>query len=230
MSANPGIIVDVEQGSDPWAKLRCGKITASRFADVIATTKKGEGAARRDYRVELMVERLTHVPVEQYVSKEMRWGLEQEPFARAAYEMHLAQFVETVGFVIHPDHDFFGCSPDALVGEKGMAQFKCPNTTTHLGWMLAGTIPLEHIPQLLAELACNPDREWIDFVSYDPRLPEHLQLYVKRYLRNDELISKLVTEVVHFNSEVEQVLRALPPGPQAAAILLDFPKKDEVEY
>lgn len=228
MSAQ-GIILDVEQGTDRWAEIRCGRITASRCADVIAVTKKGEGADRRDYRTELIIERLTGVPVAQYVSKEMQWGLFQEPFARAAYEITYGIEVDQAGFVIHPHIPFFGCSPDGLVGADGMIQIKCPNTTTHLAWLMAGTIPVEHVPQMLAELACT-GRKWIDFVSFDPRLPEHLQLFVRRYSRDERLITTLETEVVHFNKELEGALRALPAGPQPAAKLLEMTNREEVEF
>jgi len=225
MSAEP-IILDVEQGTDRWAQARCGRITASRAADVIAMTKKGEGAGRRDYRTEILVERLTGVPVPQFVSKEMLWGLQQEPFARAAYEMHAAVFVDQVGFVISPDYDFFGCSPDGYIGDDGMLQIKCPNTTTHLGWLMGGVIPAEHVPQMVAEMAVT-GRKWVDFVSFDPRLPEHLQLFVKRYHRNEKHIDGMITEVVHFHRECESVLKALPPGPQVVTQVLDWPKEEE---
>lgn len=225
-----GIILDVEQGTDKWAAIRCGRITASRAADVIATTKKGEAAGRRDYRTEILVERLTNVPVQQYVSKEMLWGLEQEPFARAAYELHEGIFVDQVGFVVHPLMPYFGCSPDGYVGDKGMWQGKCPSTTTHLRWLMDETIPIEHVPQLLAELACNPDREWIDFCSFDPRLPEHLQLFIRRYHRDAGLICSLEKEIVHFNDECGQVLERLPGAPQLAASILEMPRPDEMEF
>ena len=111
----------------------------------------------------------------------MQWGLDQEPFARAAYELHAGVLVETCGFVLHPQIARFGASPDGLVGDdQPLIQIKCPTTKTHLEWMMAKTIPLEHIPQMLAELSCT-GREWADFVSFDPRLPEHLQLFVLRF-------------------------------------------------
>ena len=228
MSADP-IILDVEQGTDRWAEARCGRITASRAADVIALTKKGEAAARRDYRTELIIERLTGVPVPQYVSKEMQWGLFQEPFARAAYEIYHGIEVDQAGFVIHPHISYFGCSPDGLVGDDGMIQIKCPNTTTHLAWLMAGTIPVEHLPQMLAELAVT-GRKWIDFVSFDPRLPEHLQLFGRRYSRDEKMIATLESEVVHFNGELEGALKALPAGPQPVAKLLEFKNQEEVEF
>ena len=224
-----GIILDVEQGTERWAQERCGRITASRCGEVIATTKKGEAAARRDYRTELIIERLTGVPVAQYVSREMQWGLFQEPFARAMYEITRGIEVDQAGFVVHPHIPYFGCSPDGLVGDDGMIQIKCPNTTTHLAWWMAGAIPLEHIPQMLAELAVT-GRRWVDFVSFDPRLPERLQLFVRRYTRDEKHVASMETEVVHFNGELEGAIKALPAGPQPVAKLLEFKNSEEVEF
>src|SRR5579864_7292383 len=129
---------ELEQGSQRWREARCGLVTASRCADVVASVKKGEAAPRRNYRTELVIEILTGQPAEQYVTREMQWGADQEQFARAAYELERDVLVETCGFVIHPDISRFGCSPDGLVGEDGLIQIKCPTTATHLSWILAG--------------------------------------------------------------------------------------------
>ena len=222
-------LMKLEEGSEEWAQARCGIVTASRCGDVIAVTKKGEAAARRDYRGEIICEILTGQPYPRYVSPEMQWGIDQEPFARAAYEMQRDVLVETCGFVLHPDIARFGASPDGLVGTNGGIQIKCPNTRTHLGWMLGGVIPVEHCPQMLGELSCT-GRAWWDFVSFDPRLPEHLQLFVRRYERNDSLIIQLETEVVHFNREVENVLAALPAKPQGIVLAMDQVNADELEF
>ena len=109
----------LEQGSEPWIQARVGLVTASRCYDVIAMTKKGESAARRNSRSELICEILTGQPYPQYVSHEMQWGIDQEPFARAAYEMQRDILVETCGFVLHPNLARFGASPDGLVGDDG---------------------------------------------------------------------------------------------------------------
>lgn len=226
----PGKFIDCEQGSQMWAELRCGLVTASRCSDVIALTKKGEETAdRRSYRSELIVEILTGQPYPQYVSKEMQWGRDQEQYARAAYEMHSDVLVETCGFVLHPAIPRFGASPDGLVADDGLIQIKCPNTTTHLAWMLAGTVPTEHMPQMLAEMACT-GRSWCDFVSFDPRLPEHLQLFGRRFVRDQRMISSLEAEVAHFNAELDQVLSALPQKPQGIVIAMERTDPDELVF
>ena len=224
-------LANIQQGSPEWKQARAGIFTASRAGDGLAAIKKGEAANRRDYRTELLVERLTGQPYPQYESAEMRWGKEQEPYARAAYELERDVLVDTCGLILHPTIPNFGASPDGLVGTDGMIQIKCPNTTTHLAWMLAGVIPLEHYPQMLAELACT-GRAWSDFVSFDPRMPAHLQIFVRRLVRDDKiggLISTLESEVVHFNQELDQVLACLPQGPQPIAQVLDWPKREEME-
>jgi hypothetical protein len=223
-------LLNCEQGSALWQQARCGIVTASRCGDVIAMTKKGESAARRNYRTELICEILTGQPYPQYVSQEMQWGRDQEPFARAAYEMQRDLLVETCGFVLHPDIARFGASPDGLVGDDGLLQIKCPNTTTHLTWMLGGTVPVDHAPQMLAEMSCT-GRAWCDFVSFDPRLPSHLQLFVRRFDRKDSLIASLESEVVHFNAEIAGMLRALPQAqPPAIVLVMDHVDPEELVF
>ena len=225
----PDNFLNIEQGSEMWAELRCGMVTASRAADVIATLKRGgEAAARAAYRHELICERLTGQPYPRFVTQEMQWGLDQEQYARAAYELERDVLVETVGFVLHPTIAQFGASPDGLVGDDGMIQIKCPTVGTHLGYIMAGTIPLEHCPQMLAELSCA-GREWCDFVSFDPRMPKHLQLFIRRFERDEKLIAALESEVVHFNREIDETMKALPAGPQPVADVLDWPGEDEVQ-
>lgn len=219
--STPANMIDVEQGGQQWAEIRCGIGTASRAADVMAKGKgKAESAKRRDYRAEIIFEITTGEPYPQYVSREMQWGIDQEPFARAAYGEQFDVDVDVAGFVPHPTIARFGCSPDGFVGDDGMLQIKCPTSTTHIAWMLAGKIPDDHAWQMLAELACNPERQWIDFVSYDPRLrPEH-QLFVRRMLRqgNEKLIAAVEESFAKLAAEVDaqlaQMPAALPPAPE----------------
>ena len=222
--------IDCEQGSELWAASRCGLVTASRCADMLAKIKKGVSASRSKYRAELVIEILTGQPYPQYVSQEMQWGTDQEPFGRAAYEMQQDVLVETCGFVLHPTLPRFGASPDGLVGEDGMIQVKCPNTSTHLNCMLSGVVPVEYAPQMLAEMACA-GRQWSDFVSFDPRLPKHLQLFVRRLERDQKLIVALEAEVVKFTAEVDDVLAKLPQpeAGQPVVAVLDQDLVDEPE-
>lgn len=232
----PGIYLDVEQGTQEWKQARCGIVTASRSGDVCAVRKDGgERAERRDYRSEIVCEILTGQPYPQSAerARQVLWGKEQEPYARAAYELQKGILVDTCGFVLHPEIDRFGASPDGLVGPNdetgGQLQIKCPTTGTQIEYWRTGTVPLEHMPQMLAEMACT-GRDWCDFVSFDPRLPEHLQLFVRRYHRDNRMIALLEKNVDHFNKEVDEVLAGLPGKPQAIAEVLDWPKPDELSF
>lgn len=223
-------LLDLEQGSPEWIQARVGLVTASRCFDMANTTTKGKyTAAHESYRDELVCEILTGQPFPQHVTKEMEWGSAQEPFARAAYELREGVLVDTVGFVVHPSIDRFGCSPDGLVGEDGLIQIKCPTTRTHLNWIRGGVLPEEHMVQMIAELACT-QRRWIDFVSYDPRLPEHLQLFVRRYERDANMVRLLEAEVERFNGEIDSILAALPQKPQGIAAVLEWPREGEMEF
>lgn len=198
----------IEQGSDAWKALRAGKVTASRVADVLSKIKSGESAGRKNYRMDLVAERLTGKPVDSFTNSAMQWGTEQEPFARIAYETHKGLFVEQVPFVDHPTIEWFGCSPDGLVAEDGLLEIKCPNTTTHLEYLQDGKPPSKYIPQMMAQMACT-GRKWCDFASFDPRLPEDLQLFVVRLNWDDAYIQEMEAEVKQFLNEVDATLSQL---------------------
>jgi len=202
------MIIDIEQGTEQWFDLRAGMVTGSRVADVMATIKSGEAAVRRNYRAELITQILTGVTPEKYVSQEMLWGTENEPFARAAYELQNDIVVEKAGFAVHPHMERFGASPDGLIGTTGLLEIKCPNTSTHIDYLLRGKVPAEYEPQMLAEMACA-EREWCDFVSFDPRLPSDLQLFVRRFERDDKRIEEIEKMVEIFLSEMDDVLSRL---------------------
>lgn len=189
------------QRTDEWFAARCGLATASRFKDILARIKSGEAAARRNYKAQLVCERLTGVPYENgFESAEMRFGTEQEPFARMAYEERHGVMVEEVGFIRH-ETLMAGCSPDGLVGEDGLVEFKVPNTANHIDTLEKG-MPPEHLPQIMGQLWLT-GRKWCHFVSFDPRMPERLRLYVQRVERDDEYIANLEKEVRAFLDEVE---------------------------
>jgi putative phage-type endonuclease len=215
-------VIKCKQGTAEWLNARRGKITASRIADVMDFLKKGgEGASRRNYRIELMAERLTGRSEDHYVTPEMAWGSEYESRARAAYEVSAGVMVDQVGFVLHPIFDYAGASPDSLVGEDGGLEIKCPKTSTHLKWMMAGEVPEEHQGQMYWNMLCC-EREWWDFVSYDPRLPRGLQIFTKRLERDEARINQIEEAVVAFNGEVEDALKPL----QALVVKEPMPEVD----
>lgn len=201
-------VFDVEQGSAEWAQLRLGRVTASRIADVVARTKSGYGASRGNYMAQLIAERLTGQAQESYINAAMQHGLDTEAEARAAYEFRRNLDVTQVGFVGHPTIDMAGCSPDGLVGEHGLVEVKCPNTGTHLDTLIGQTIPDKYQKQALWQMACT-GRQWVDFVSYDPRLPEAMRLWVSRIERDRAAIAELEQAVRDFLAELDDKLTRL---------------------
>ena len=199
---------DIEQGTDEWFAIRCGKVTASRVADVIATTKSGYSASRANYEAQLICEILTGKPAESFSNAAMQWGTETEPLARAQYELKTGEMVNQVGFVVHPMIEQAGASPDGLVGSEGLIEIKCPNTSTHLDTLLAQKVSSKYITQMTWQMVCT-GRKWCDFVSYDPRLPENLQLFVQRIELDEDYAKKLQNEVVMFLVEVNEKIEKL---------------------
>ena len=199
---------ELTQGSDEWLVARLGNATASRIADVIAKTKTGWGASRANYAAELVAERLTGASAERFTNAAMAWGTEKEPDARAAYEFYTGETVELVGFVQHSKIRNTGASPDGLVGERGLVEIKCPNTATHIETLLSGAVSAKYVTQMQWQMACT-GRAWCDFVSYDPRLPESMSLFVKRVERDSDMIAMLEKEVATFLREVDQTVAEL---------------------
>ena len=197
----------MEQRTEEWFSARLGKVTASRVADVLAKIKSGESASRKNYKMELVVQRLTGKPQESFTNAAMEWGTEQEPFARMAYEAHTGTFVKEDGFVDHPTIEGFGCSPDGIVGE-GLIEIKAPNTANHIETVLENKAPSKYIPQMQCQMACT-GAKWCDFVSFDPRVPEDLQLFVVRVERDQEYIDAMEVEVKQFLSEVLDLFNQL---------------------
>lgn len=199
----------MEQGSPEWIAARLGKVTASRIADVIAKTKTGPSASRVNYMAELIAERLTGTRAPSYTNAAMEHGTATEPEARAAYEFQCDVDVIQVGFVPHPVlSSQTGCSPDGLVGDDGLIEIKCPNTATHIDTLLGGNVPAKYMAQIQWQLACTK-RKWCDFVSYDPRLPGNMRLFVQRVKRDDKMIAELVEAVSLFLDELETKLDAI---------------------
>lgn len=195
-------MTELVQGTEAWKLARCGSLGASRMADAVARTKTGYGASRANLMAELLVERLTGVPTEGYTNAAMQWGTEKEPEARAAYEFKADVDVAEIGIVKHPTIPGTHASPDGLVGDDGMVEIKCPNTATHVETLLGDEIAGKYVTQMQWQMACT-GRKWCDFVSFDPRLPESMALFVKRVHRDDKRIAELETEASAFLAELD---------------------------
>ena len=198
----------MEQRTDEWFAARLGKVTASRVADVVAKTKSGYSASRANYMAELICERLTGRSGDFFATPAMAWGTEQEPNARAAYEAETGHLVTETGFVPHPLIPMAGASPDGLVGDIGLIEIKCPNTATHLDTLLTGFVPEKYVAQMMWQMACT-GRMWCDFVSYDPRLPDNMRLFIRRVEIDTFLINSLETEVRKFLAEIDTKIENL---------------------
>jgi putative phage-type endonuclease len=198
----------MEQRSPEWYAARLGKVTASRVADIIAKTKSGYSTSRANYMAELVCERLTGKQGDFYQNAAMAWGTETEPMARSAYEAHSGNLVTETGLVLHPSIADAGASPDGLIDEDGLVEIKCPNTSTHIDTLLDEKVPSKYVTQIMWQMACT-ERKWCDFVSFDPRMPEHMQIFVKRVERDDDMIIELEREVEKFLSELDEKINKL---------------------
>lgn len=200
----------MEQGTPEWFKARAGKVTASRIADVIAKTKSGYAASRANYCAQLVVECLTGEVAESFTNAAMQHGIDTEPKARNAYSAKTGELVDQVGFFVHPRIEQSGASPDGAVGAEGLVEIKCPNTATHIETLLDKAPANKYLFQMQWQMACA-NRAWCDFVSFDPRMPEKMRLFVLRVPRDDKLIAEVEKEVIAFlaevNAKVEQLMK-----------------------
>lgn len=198
----------MDQRSEEWFAARLGKATASRMADICARTKTGWGAGRANYKAELVCERLTGQPTQGFTNAAIQWGTETEPQAKAAYQFITDNVVEEVGFLDHPTIPMSGASPDGLVSEDGLVEVKCPNTATHIKTLTDETVDGKYLLQMQWQMACA-DRQWCDFVSFDPRMPEGMDVWVKRIERDAAKVAELEEIVAEFLAEVDATVAEL---------------------
>jgi putative phage-type endonuclease len=196
----------MEQRSEEWFQARLGKVTASRVADVLAKIKSGESASRRNYKIQLVSERLTGEKQETYINQAMQDGIDREFYAREKYVQQFGE-VEEVGFVKHPTLEA-GASPDGMVGDDGIIEIKCPMGSTHTETLMTQDVPSRYVPQIQFQLLVT-GRKWCDFVSYNPMFPEHLQVFVKRVEADPVYQKELESEVKQFLKEVDDVINKL---------------------
>ena len=197
------IIRDLEQGTPEWFALRLGVITGSKFKDVMA---KGQGKSRKSYMYQLAAEMITDEMAESFTNDAMQWGTDNEPAARAMYELESRNEVDEVCFVKRDD--FVGVSPDGLVGDSGLVEFKCPKTTTQIETFLSGKMPTSHKAQVQGQIwVC--ERDWCDFVSFDPRIDGDAGYVCYRQERDDEYIKELEEACYKFSEELQTMVKKL---------------------
>lgn len=198
----------MKQQTPEWFAARLGKATGSRISDIVAKTKTGYAASREDYMFQLVVERLTGINTVTFSSPAMQWGVEQEEYARAAYEAHMGVLVDQVGSIDHPRIAMSSASPDGLVSTDGAVEIKCPMTKNHLNMFLGEPIAKAYRDQMQWQMAVT-GRKWVDYVSFDPRCPAGLQLFIQTVERDDKYIAELENEVSKFLLEVDKKEKAL---------------------
>lgn len=211
----------MEQRTDEWFAERAGRITASRMDDVMTERERGEfkSGPRKgqpkpqpknlvDYAYQLAAERLTGVPRKQVKAAALTWGREVEPAAMAAYQADTGEIVDVCGFIVHPQYDFIGASPDFLIGLEGGGEIKSPESSeVHLETLLNG-LPPEHVAQIQGGLWVT-GRQWWDFVSYHPSFSERHRLYIQRISRDDEYISGMESACLLLEADVQNIINEL---------------------
>jgi putative phage-type endonuclease len=201
-------IVDCEQNSPEWLAARCGSLGASSISDMVSKTRTGWGASRFNLAARIVCERLTGTPQDSYTNAAMQWGHDTEPQARSMYEFMKNITVTQVGLVLHPSIDRSHASPDGLVGDDGLIEIKCPNTATHIETLLNEDVDGKYVKQMQWQMACC-GRSWCDFVSFDPRLPAEMQMFVQRVQRDNDFIAELEREARLFLAEIDRTIETL---------------------
>lgn len=197
-------LVQAAQRTPEWYAARLGRATASKFSDVMAKTRSGYSATRSNYRAELVAEILTGQQADQFTTAAMQWGIDNEPVARLQYELLTGNEVTETGFWLHDDLEA-GASPDGFIGADGLIEIKCPNTATHLDTLVRRKIPRQYEAQVQGQMWVT-GRQWCDFVSYDPRLPDNAQIFIVRVPRDALFIEELEAEVRGFTEEVKDLV------------------------
>lgn len=199
-------VIDARQRSPEWYAARAGRLTGSSAIDVVYQRKdKSESADRKKLRLRLVCERLTGRAEDDdtFITKELQRGIALESTAAAAYEAATGQIVRWSGFLSGNDLRV-GCSLDGHVGDPivGIIEIKCPKATTHLGYIQNGGVPEDYLPQATHNLWVS-GAQWCDFVSFDDRLPEPLQLFICRIERKNVDIAEYEAKALAFLADVD---------------------------
>lgn len=202
-------VVEAEQRSPEWFMARLGRLTGSRAADMLATIKSGEAAARRDLRVQLVCERLTQTLQEDaFVNAAMQRGIDCEPLAFSAYESLTGNVAHRTGFLAH-DTLAIGCSLDGHIGAfAGILEVKCPKSATHLSYLRGAKVPAAYVPQIVHNLWVT-GAAWCDFLSFDDRFSAGLQTFLVRHERNEQEIASYALAANLFLAEVAAEVEAV---------------------
>lgn len=169
--------IDIDQNTEEWYSLRCGKVTASNFGLFMANEGKSFGAPAKRYALQIALERVTKCRSDSsYTNDHMQRGHEQEPIARMMYEDQTFVNVANGGFY---DCGLYGDSPDGLINHNGILEIKCVIPSTHYATLKRGAFDPAYLWQLIGHLDCS-GRDWVDFVSYCADFPSDKQLLIYR--------------------------------------------------
>ncbi|WP_208433289.1 lambda exonuclease family protein [Bartonella taylorii] len=202
----------MEQRTAEWFQARLGKVTASNVYNVLSKTAKGLPTSKyEDYKIKLITERLIEGISQSYITPAMQWGIEHEDDALKEYAFIYDTEVTRCGFIQHPTIKMAGASPDGFVGENGLVEVKCPQSTTHLRFFMDGKIKPEYIAQMQFQMACT-GRKWCHFISYNPNFVGRstgLRMKIKRVNRDEEHIEEINKAVEIFLGEIEQEMQKI---------------------
>lgn len=193
------------QSAPGWLQERLGRATASRMKDALAKKKDGsDSEARRKYAIELITERVTGLAIERFVSDDMRRGSELEEVARGLYEIRTGELVGPAALIHHPTIEWLSATPDGFLADDGLIEIKVPRPERFIEWRMSGSIPDEHIPQMLGQLSCT-GRQWVDFIAYCDTVPPAHQLYVRRFVPEPGAIAKFEADAAEFLKMVDRM-------------------------
>lgn len=198
----------MEQYSAEWWAARIGKVTASGVVGICKGAKGKYLATRKNYMADKIIEILTGAAPEGFTSTAMQWGTDTEPLARAVYEGETGNMVKEVGFIDHPTIDRLGASPDGIVSADINLEIKCPNTATHIEFLLKPVIDRKYIYQMNCQMMCT-GATVCHFVSYDPRLPENLAYKMVVVHRDMAICGEIENETGLFLKELDATIKAL---------------------
>lgn len=196
------------QRSDEWFNAKIGNVGASRIADILAKTKSGYSASRNNYMTDLILEKITGKKTDSFTSAAMQYGIDMEADARSAYELETFNIVTECGFILHPEIENAGASPDGLIGDDGVLEIKCFQPSNHLNYLLTGEIETKYIYQMQWQMECT-GRSHADFVAYNPNFPDNMKLFIKRVNKDQKLVDTIKAEVIKFLEEMKVKLTEL---------------------
>lgn len=192
--------IDVEQGTEDWKAIRRGKMSASRAADLLSEVRSGEAAAYRNYRAELLMERLTGTSPERYVTKQMEYGTETEAVARTMYSLTTGNIVKTSGIYVIEGKNACA-SLDGEVGDDGLIEIKCREIANHIESIATGKVPDQYYKQIQFQLWVS-HRKWGDYTSYADELPDNAKLFIKRIERDDDMIAEIEKKYAQMEEDI----------------------------